>query len=269
MSVDIHNLTMPISPFMASGGLYPWESPHQREDIVTVERNRAHLFFVRLGSGGGTRIRTAGYGQSGAATVDQIAMAELVNRDAVVLRIPKGPEEVITAEDLTAAFAALAASLGQDWDATAVLIATGWGSEERQRTLGERFVLASPFLGDDAAELLLQQQRRRGISLVLTDCVDVDRSGGHFARQDWAELTPWLRPPWPSDQARTYLRHYRPEMARTDHHVALSLTRSLTLITGLVGCDLIPHERVRLTVLPFQVGDVAEAPCTVVAEDLT
>jgi kynurenine formamidase len=48
--------------------------------------------------------------------------------------------------------------------------------------------------------------------------------------------------------------------------VTLLLTRHVPIVVGLAGCDELATDRVWVTVLPLPVSDVAEAPCTVVAE---
>jgi hypothetical protein len=106
----------------------------------------------------------------------------------------------------------------------------------------------------------------RGSDLLLTDCAHLDRPGGEFARKEWLELAPWLRPPWPSDQAKVYLRHYTPEKVKADWSASRALTRNASVVVGLANCGALSGPSARLTILPMSIEDVAEAPCTVVAE---
>lgn len=260
----VHNLTLPISPWFSVGGIMPWETPHQREDIVTVERNRAHLFYIRTGSGTGTRLRTSGYGIADGGNTYGLKLDRLVDRDAVVLRIPKQAGEAIERDDVSSAIDAAAWSTTETRGAAVVLV-TGWGDNQRFRELGEAYVVDSPYLTADAAHELAAQMERIGSDLLLTDCVDIDRAGGTHAREEWVSQVPWLRPPWPSDQAKAYLRHYPREKAVADRAATLSLTSRTTVVVGLAGGGELNSDRAVLTVLPMPVTDVAEVPCTVVA----
>jgi kynurenine formamidase len=258
---QVHNLTLPVSPFFPVGSVFPWDSPHQREDIVTVERNRAHLFHIRMGSGTGTRLRTDGFGSGTGRDTDELELANLVNLDTVVLRIPKGRAEPVERDDVIRALAAAG-----DPDGAAVMVVTGWGDGRRYAELGEDYVLASPYFTDEAAAELASVMMANRVAMLLTDCADVDPPGGQFAREEWAGLVPWLRPPWPSDQAKAYLRHYSRDKAQKDRAPSLILTGTAPLVVGLAGCGALTAARVRLTALPLAVAGAAEAPCTVVVE---
>ena len=56
---QMQNLTLPISAYFPVGSVFPWDSPYYTEDIATIERNRAHLFYISMGSGTGTRRRAS------------------------------------------------------------------------------------------------------------------------------------------------------------------------------------------------------------------
>jgi len=258
---QIHNLTLPISPFFPVGSVFAWDSPHQTEDIATIERNRAHLFYISMGSGTGTRLRTPGFGNAGGARVREIDLDTLVNRDAVILRIAKNKGEAITEADVAAALRA-----SGSWERSALIVATGWGDEKRWESLGEDYSTSSPHFAPAAAERLSVEMEERGSDLLLSDCAHLDRPGGEFARKEWLELVPWLRPPWPSDQAKAYLRHYTPEKVQADWSASLALTRNASVVVGLANCGALSGPSVRLTILPMSIANVAEAPCTVVAE---
>lgn len=266
-STVVRNLTLPISPWFPVGAIMPWDSPHQREDIVTVERNRAHLFHIRTGSGTGTRLRSSGFGIEGGGNTDGLELSGLVDRDAVILRIPKEAGQAIERDAVTRAVQSSGWS-ASDLKGAAVILATGWGDNERYRKLGEAYVIDSPYLHADAAEELADQLDRIGSDLLLTDCVDVDRAGGTHARDEWVNQVPWQRPPWPSDQAKAYLRYYTRDKAVADRAATLTLSRSVSVVVGLAGCGDLHGDRTSLTVLPMPVADVAEVPCTVVAHSI-
>lgn len=257
----IYNLTLPISPYFAVGSVFPWDSPYQTEDIATIEHNRAHLFYISMGSGTGTRLRTSGFCSTDGAQIREIDLDSLVNRDAVVLRIMKDQREAITEKDVDTAV-----RTSGSWDDSALIVVTGWGDEKRWERLGEDYSLDSPYFSPAAAERLSNEMEARGCDLLLTDCAHLDRPGGDFVRKEWLELPPWLRPPWPSDQAKVYLRHYTPEKVQADWSSSLTLTRNASVVVGLANCGLLKNFPVQLTILPMSVSEVAEAPCTVVAE---
>ena len=258
---QMQNLTLPISAHFPVGSVFPWDSPYYTEDIATIERNRAHLFYISMGSGTGTRLRTPGFGSADGVQVGEIDLGSLVNRDAVVLKIAKDQGGAITEDDIAAAVRA-----SGSWERSALIVATGWGDERRWESLGEDYSLSSPHFAPAAAEWLSVEMEERGSDLLLTDCAHLDRPGGEFARKEWVELVPWFRPPWPSDQAKAYLRHYTPEKVQADWSASRALTRNASVVVGLANCGALSRRSVRLTILPLSIADVAEAPCTVVAE---
>lgn len=261
IGTTVVNLTLPIAPYGPIGSTFPWESPYWTEDIATVERNGAHLSYISMGSGTGTRLRGPSFARADAPSTAQCDLDVLVNRDAVVLRIPKRAGEAISPADVDAAIAA-----SGDWRGSAVVIVTGWGDEERWRELGERYALESPHFTLEAAQQLRSVMRERTSDLLLTDCAHLDRIGAAHARAEWASAVPWQRPPWPSDQAKTYLRHYSPQNVQADWAASIALTRDAWAVVGLVNGGALRERRVRLTILPMFIQDVGEAPCTVVAE---
>jgi kynurenine formamidase len=99
------NLTLPISPYVPVGATFPWESPYFTEDIATIERNGAHLSYISMGSGTGTRLRAPSFARQGARTTGNVDLAVLVNRAAAVLHIPKAASEPIEDAEIDAALA--------------------------------------------------------------------------------------------------------------------------------------------------------------------
>src|SRR3712207_2237696 len=130
---QMHNLTLPISAYFPVGSVFPWDSPYYTEDIATIERNRAHLFYISMGSGTGTRLRTPGFGSAEGAQVREIDLDSLVNREAVVLKIAKEKAEAITEDDIAAAVRA-----SGSWERSALIVATGWGDGKRWESLDRK-----------------------------------------------------------------------------------------------------------------------------------
>lgn len=255
------NLTLPISPYFPVGATFPWEAPYVTEDIATIERNGAHLSSISMGSGTGTRLRGPSFAREGARTTGNADLAVLVNRAAVVLQIPKAAGEPIEAAEIDAALAHSVPQRGE-----AIVVATGWGEENRWETLGERYALDSPYFTPSAAARLRGVMEQHGSDLLLTDCAHLDRVGNVYAREEWARADPWLRPPYPSEQAKIYLRHYTREKVRADWAASIALTRDAWVVVGLANCATLRERSIRLTILPMFMQDVGEAPCTVVGE---
>lgn len=262
--VAVRNLTIPIYPYLPIGSLFPWESAYWTEDIATIERNEARLFFISMGGGTGTRLMGPGLAFDNAPKIHQVDLELLVNRYATVLSIPKGESDAITPQDVQTAFQG-AGGLQQG---DAIVLATGWGDDTRWKKLGERYGLNSPYLTPEAAETLISIMEQNDSDLLLTDCAYLDRIGNRYAREEWLSVPSWQRPVWPSDQAKAYLRHYTPEMVQEDWATTLAVVNKVWAVAGLANCGQIGTQPVRVTVLPMFVQDAGEAPCTVVAEIL-
>ena len=122
------------------------------------------------------------------------------------------------------------------------------------------------YLSAEAAGTLADFAQREGIDLVLTDLPYLTAPGGHHVAADWLSAQPWLRPSWPSPNAATYLAHHYPrEHALEDWAPTLKMLEHVLLVLGLANTLELEGDEVVVSVAPFQVQDVGEAPCTVVA----
>ncbi|WBB81664.1 cyclase family protein [Micromonospora sp. WMMD882] len=254
------NLTRPIRTDSAAGRLFPWEAPYRTEEIATLTYNGANLFHITMGSGAATRLIGPALSSPGGATVDQLTPEKLVNRPATVVTCRPGEDGRITAALVADAFAEAGPAHGD-----AIVLATGWG-DQPDRLDTDEYLLDGPHLDPEAATTLVELLAGNGSDLLLTDCGYLDRPGGEHARAEWTALQPWLRPTFPSDAARTYLEHYRPEKVRRDWAATIALTASIWTVVGLVGCAALDGRRIRLTLAPLPVQGVGEVPCTVVAQ---
>ena len=256
------NLTIPLYPFFPVGSIFPWDAPFRTEDITSYERNAARLFYISMGSDSGTRLMGPGLISQDAPKIHTLALDTLVNRPTQVLSIPKSARQAIDADEVDRAFnQASNLSIGD-----AVLIATGWGDDQRWKALGEDYALQSPFFTPQAADCLLFHLEQIQTNLLLTDCAYLDQIGMRFVRQEWMNVPPWQRPGWPSDAAQAFLRHYTAEMAQADWTVTRRILGKTWAIAGLANCGALPPKRLTVTCLPMFVQDAGEAPCTVIAE---
>jgi kynurenine formamidase len=256
------NLTAPLSPFFPIGSVFPWDAAFRTEEIASYERNAARLFYISMGSDSGTRLMGPGLVSPDAPKIQSLSLDRLVNRVTRVVQIPKAAGEAIEAKEVKSALSKLTDLANGE----AILIATGWGDGQKWKTVGEKYALESPYFTPKATEVILSVLEKNQSDLLLTDCAYLDRLGSPNVRAEWASLSPWLRPPWPSDQAQAYLRHYTAEMVKADWPVTLRVLEKTWAVAGLVNCGQLPSRRIRLTCLPMFVQDAGEAPCTVIAE---
>jgi kynurenine formamidase len=247
------SLTRPISTESATGTLLPWERPYTTEPIATLTHNGANLFHIDMSPSASTRILSQRLVDENATGVFELDPARILNRAAVVARIPAGGDQ-ITASDLTSALAGVQLRSG-----SALVVLTGFDAADAADASVRRFFTR------EAASRLAEAVRESGVDLVLTDLPYLTAPGeGRLA--EWLDAAPWMRPSWPSPQAATYLaHHYGREHALEDWAPTVELLKSSLLVLGLsYPADLVASE-LTVTVAPFPVENVGEAPCTVVA----
>lgn len=255
------NLTVPLYPYFPGGSQYPWEAPFITEDIATYEQNAARLFYISLGSEVGTRLLAPGFICPQGMKIQDFPLQELINRNACVLHVTKGAGEAITAKDLQESL-----DKGEEpQHGDAWLVATNWGDQKRWKKIKVGYALETPFFTADAALFLLKSMETYESNLLLTDCVYLDDLV-HSSLQKWINTPDWMRPPWPSEQARIYLRSYTSQSASQDFEVTRMLLTKLWIIVGLANCGNLSGYRVHLNGLPLPVQNAGEAPCTIVAE---
>jgi kynurenine formamidase len=200
-----------------------------------------------------------------APTVDQLDYSQFVNRETVVIDIPKGEREEILPEDIDRTIA-----MDPDYrDGDAVLIRTGWGDGERYRQLGDDYAIKTPHFSVAGAERLIEVMRTRQSDIMLTDCAYIGNAGEKFMYPEWASRPPWDRPPFPSPQARTYMRHYTRERGAgggaPDWAASVPLHAALSPVAALANCGAIQSKRFKITLLPLFMKGAAGAPCSVIA----
>lgn len=263
--MKIHNLTLPLYPYMPVGNVWAWDSPFRMQKTMTHEQHGIEQYAMSFHSETGTRLMLAACYDDDGERIDELDYSGFVNRETVVVDIPKGPGEELLPEDLDEALA----DNDQFRDGDAVLIRTGWGRTGRYRELGDDYSRRTPHFSVAGAERLVEHMQAKNTDLMLTDCAYVGNLGEGFMFREWAAREPWDRPPFPSDQARAYMRHYTPARGAgggaPDWAASLPLHEALSPVPALTNVDQLLSTRIRITVLPLYLAGGEGAPCTVFA----
>jgi kynurenine formamidase len=261
----IHNLTLPLYPFMPVGNVWAWDSPFQRTPIMTPETHGVSAHYLTFHSETGTRLMLGACYDDSAPRLHEMDYRAFVNRPTVVVDIPKGAGGEIDPDDIDA-------TLAKDDDfheGDAVLIRTGWGDDERYRKIGDAYAQTSPHFSVEGAERLIEVMADKRSDVMLTDCAYIGNLGYAHMFPEWSSREPWDRPPFPSPQARIYMRHYTPERGAgggaPDWAASVPLHGAMSPVAALANCGAIRSKRARVTVLPLFLRGGEGAPCSVVA----
>lgn len=258
------NLTLPFYPFMPVGNVWPQDPSFCPKEIMTYRTNGAKVDYLSCHSESGTRMMTNGTYDPKFPRIGQFNLGELVDCPAIVVDIPKGAGEEITARDIEDRVVSNEAYEPGD----ALLLRTGWGDNERYRELGDNYSTTTPHFTDEGSERLAEIMRSRGTTLLGIDVAYIGNLAPFHMRPEWVDLPPWLRPPFPSEHARIYMRHYGPEKGLRDWSASRPLHGVGTVLAALCNLGSIRTERALLTALPLFVRDAPGAPVTVVAKEV-
>lgn len=253
------NLTRPLRP-SAYGHLLPWERAYETEPIATLEHNGANLFHIEMSPAASTRILGARVVDASAPAVRDIAPEALLNRPTAVVRVAPNDEGIVTVEELERGLAEAAPER-----ADALLIATGWGDADDFSPYDEGQLTDAPFLDRAALGRLRDELITLESDLVLADVPYIQGVHVETLAHEWLAVDQWQRPSWPSSVAKAYMRRYDATTALQEWAPTVGLLRTAWLVVGLRGTGRLDTSRTTLNVAPFQVEDVGEAPCTVVA----
>ncbi len=260
---NLINLTLPLYSYMPVGNVWAWDTPFVSTPIKTIAEHGAALDHFKFHSETGTRLMMRATYDPSAPKVRDLDFAKLVQRQTVVINIPKGPEEEITAEDIEE-------RVLPDPDyrqGDVLLIHTGWGNDERYRKIGDDYAIRTPHFSDSGSRRLATVMRDKGTDILAIDVAYIGNCGRYYQRNEWVSLPPWRRPPWPSEQAKIYLRHYTPEKVHSDWTASEPLHEAGLVLAALCNVNKIASKRVKLTALPLFLETCAGAPVTVVAEE--
>lgn len=256
------NLTIPLYPYIPSGNVFPWDSPYHTEDIATYERNAARLFYISLGSDTGTRLMAPSLVEAGGLNVCDLPLSSLLNREAIVLRIPKSAGECIDVQDLEKAIRKAPQIRQND----AIVVVTNWGDSQRWKTIGVDYVLQTPHFSPEGGAYLKEFMADHNVDLLLTDCAMLDGIMQMASHEQWLNQPEWIRLPYPSENAKAYLRKYESAKSMIDFSATRSLLTESWIIAGLANAGQLTTDRVILNCLPMFIQNAGETPCTVVGE---
>ncbi|MDG4762775.1 cyclase family protein [Solwaraspora sp. WMMD406] len=266
--MTVVNLTLPLYPFMPVGNVWAWDSPFQLTPTLTHRRHGVSVHQMSFHSEAGTRLMLGACYDDTAPRVDELDYGPLVNRPTVVFDVPKEAGAEIDAADID--------RLADDpdyRDGDAVLLRTGWGDDQRYRTLGDEYASTSPHFSLAGAERLATLLKEKNSDLMLTDCAYIGNLGEAYMYPEWSSRQPWDRPPFPSQQARIYLRHYTPQRGAgggaPDWASSVVLHAATSPVAALANCGALRGKRITVTVLPLFLAGAHGAPCTVWATDDT
>lgn len=256
----IVNLTLPLYPHQPVGNVWAWDVPFERQDIVTYKKQGPRLFHISMHSETGTRLMWSGVQEEGAPSVMDLDLKNLVNKEAVVVDIPKEEYGEIMPEDIDN-------TLAKDpeyKEGDAVIIRTGWGNGQRYKKIGDDYAIKSPHFSNPGAQRTVDVMVSKNSNFLLTDCAYIGNTGEKYMREQWAKRNPCDRPPWPAEEAKAYLRGYTPDMWRADFGSSIILLDKLCVVGALVNCDQITQHKVKVVCLPMFIEGACGTSCMVV-----
>jgi kynurenine formamidase len=255
------DLTMHIYEGMGIGRVFPQEQEFIIEDVFTYEQHGIRLCRFTMWQEPGTRLNLGSLSakRRDQPKLDEIELNDLYEKDTVILDIPKGPEEAVSAEEVEAAFDKSDYKAG-DW----VLVHTGWGDNQRYFDLGDDYALKSPYYSAGAAKKLAEIMSANESKLFGYDTC----SAGHPAKHiipEWCERKP--RPKgWPSEEAKEFVRNYTPDKLMEDWGGVMPLPQAgIMILGGLVNLGALTQGRVKLIIFPMKIKGVGGGPCRVAA----
>jgi kynurenine formamidase len=258
------NLTLPLYPYMPVGNVWAWDSPFEMNQVTSIPTHGIDFYQMSFHSETGTRLMLGACYDSKAPKLDELDYIQFVNRPTIVVDIPKNEFEEIRPEDIDNSLA-----IEKHFnDGDAVLIRTGWGNDNRYKLLEDQYAIRSPHFSVEGAKRLIEVMKFKHSDLMLTDCAYIGNTGEKFMRPEWASRQPWDRPPFPSQQARIYMRYYREDLGKggksEDWAASVPLHAHLSPVAALANCGAISTKRIKITLLPLYMEGASGAPCSVI-----
>jgi kynurenine formamidase len=191
--------------------------------------------------------------------VHELRPEQLFLRDAAVVTLDADAGQALGPDDVDAALSTAEIAPGD-----ALLLRTGWGDRVDALRGTDRYVRQSPHFTPEAAAYLATAMDGYGTELLLADTAVIGMPHRHLAPQ-WADMLP--RPgPWPSLEAKAYLRGYTADRAAGDWAADLALARAgKVVVRKLVNCGALPSGRLKIIVAPLYLVRAIGATCRVIA----
>lgn len=263
MGKRIVDLSIPLYDYMPVGNVWAWDVPFTHENITTIEQHGFELWRIVMHSETGTRLMPPVMSDHTLPHIDELDLNTLVDRETLVVDIPKGPREPITAEDIKRYVEPADFRTGD-----ALLIRTGWGDNQRYYELGDDYTRRTPHFGESGAEALIELMREKKSDLLLSD-IAYYGCGDTYMMPEWSSKPFWERQPFPSDAAKRYMHAYTTEKMKADWGSARALTASgfVMLCAALVDCNKITQPRINVTVLPLKLRGGVASPARIIATE--
>lgn len=193
------------------------------------------------------------------ARLHEVSLEKLFLRETTIVDVASQNSRQITDSDVKQAIDQARFPKGN-----ALLLRTGWGDRGIQCEPGSRYILASPHLSVDAAELVASFMAERESDLLLTDMALIGRPDKHLI-PEWGALFPGPGP-WPSTEAQVYLHLYTPQKAKDDFAVELMLAQAgIMTVKRLIHCGGLVADGLRLIVSPLHIVRGVSSTCRVIA----
>ncbi|MBI2287943.1 MAG: cyclase family protein [Chloroflexi bacterium] len=204
-----------------------WPEPFKATETRSYDPDGSRFHVYTIFCEPGTRLILAGFRKDykDGPTLDTIDLKKIVFRDAVVIDIPKGDDEIIQADELEAAFKKAPVEKGD-----AILTRTGWGDNERYFKMGHLYRENGPHFNVASGNKLMELMEKNGSDMYTYDMCDM--SG-----LDKKTLT----------------------------RGGFTIRAGMIALGGLVNCNAITKPRVKLIALPLKAKGGRMAPCSVVA----
>ena len=204
-----------------------WAESYKATETMSYEPSGMRFHVYTIFCEPGTRFILASFRKDykDDVTLEDVDINKLIFRDAVILDIPKGDDEIVEADELEAAFKKAPYQKGD-----ALLIRSGWGDHERYFKMGHLWALNGPHFNAASATKLMDIMEENGTDMYLYDLCDI------------AGLD-----------------------KKTGKRGGFAIRPGIMGVGGIINCGDITKPRVKLIVMPLKIKGAHMCPCSVIA----
>lgn len=259
--MSLVDITMTIYEGMGIGNVWPHEQPFKIEDLLNVQQHGMRLVKLTMYQEPGTRFNLASLGQSQKGektTLETQGLESLVDVPTLIVHIPKGPEEQVTASDIEREFGAVGDNY-QEGDA--VIIHTGWGDNGRYFQLGDDYALKSPNYSKEGSQKLAEVLTQHKTKIFGYDTASMGHPKAHILSK-WCNRNP--RPEsGTSPEAKDWMENYydREKLLEDWAGVLPILGAGVHILGGIVDIGTVPTNKVKLSIMPLKIRGLSGGPC--------